>query len=663
MCGIAGRFSPDAALSEDTRFEVERMTQQLRHRGPDAGGLLDSAPIAVLGHRRLSIIDLAQGQQPMSYRDGSLWITYNGEIYNYRELRAQLNAKGHTFRTNSDTEVVLAAYAEWGEECVEFFEGMFAFAVLDVPEKRLFLARDHLGKKPLYFRWRNRTFDFASELSALRHASDWRDDFDPLGWAFYLRLSYIPSPWTAYRGVEKLRPGERCVVDRRGVRRYRYWEPRSNSVESGSDLRRAADELASLLGEAVRMRLVSDVPLGAFLSGGIDSGLVVGLMAELCGPGVKTSTVGFSDEPGGGEMATARAVAEHHHTDHAEITVHADATAVVGPMMDHFGEPFGDASAVPMWYISRATRDRVTVALTGDGGDEPFGGYDFRYLPHRRDARLRQLLPDVVRRSLFGHLERMWPARHSLSRSLRLRSAFRNLAVSEDEAFYLDLCFTPPDVAAALAPDLAVYGRDVEDHVRSIYRSSGSSDPLESIMLADVKLYMTEDVLVKVDRMSMAHGLEVRCPLLSRRIVDLAFSIPSAMKIQGHTTKLILRALSERYLPARIAALPKRGFHVPLDHWFRTGLRNAFESAIVGRGKLNLPWVNSAGIASVWQQHQQGRFNYGNTLWAVWALAAWMNELEHCKLNPRAEPPSDTAVDDAVGVRWDPNGMGRSRTT
>ena len=323
MCGIAGRFSPDGALSENARFEVERMTQQLRHRGPDEGGLLDRAPVAVLGHRRLSIIDLAQGQQPMSYRDGSLWITYNGEVYNYRELRELLKAKGHSFRTNSDTEVVLAAYAEWGEECVDRFEGMFAFAILDLPERRLFLARDHLGKKPLYFRWRNGILDFASELSALRHASDWRDDFDPLGWSFYLRLSYIPSPWTAYRGVEKIRPGERCVVDRRGLRRHRYWEPRSNPVASLSDFQRATDELASLLEEAVRMRLVSEVPLGAFLSGGIDSGLIVGLMAKLCGPGVKTTSVGFSDEPGGGEVAAARAVAERHHTDHGEVSVHA----------------------------------------------------------------------------------------------------------------------------------------------------------------------------------------------------------------------------------------------------------------------------------------------------------------------------------------------------
>ena len=599
------------------------MTAALRHRGPDEEGIVVQSPLAVLGHRRLSIIDLAQGQQPMAADGGNVWITYNGEVYNFRTLRAHLEAKGHRFRTSSDTEVVLAAYLEWGEQCPEHLEGMFAFAILDLPQQRLFLARDHLGKKPLYVRWRNGVLDFASELSALQTLEDWSGEPDPVAWAFYLRLGYIPSPWTAYRGVEKLRPAECCVVDRHGPRTRRYWQPSARSVDSSAATRDVVDRLEAVLEEAVRARLVSEVPLGAFLSGGIDSGLVVSLMAKISGPGVKTTSVGFAGEPEGDELAAARRIADHNRADHQELVIRPDAASVLQELMRHFGEPFADSSALPTWYISKEVRKRVTVALTGDGGDEAFGGYSFRYLPHDRDARLRRAIPSFLRRSLFAALAESWPQRKSLPRPLRLRNLFRNLSMEEDRAYYHDLCFTSPELAAQLAPELARHEATVEEHVREVYRAANTGDALQAIMLADVSLYLPEDVLVKVDRMSMAHGLEVRSPLLAKSVVELALSLPSSLKVADGTTKLILRRLAERYLPEDIVALPKRGFHAPVDAWFRGELRSRFEAQVLGAREAVPEWIDLRAVRRLWEEHRSGRLHLGTTLWTVWALAVW----------------------------------------
>jgi asparagine synthase (glutamine-hydrolysing) len=623
MCGIAGRFSPEGLLTVEDRLEVQAMTDHIRHRGPDAGGLLDRCPIGVLGSRRLAIIDVKHGHQPMSSADGTIWITYNGEVYNFRVLRAELEGRGHRFQTSSDTEVVLEAYREWGEACVERLEGMFGFAILDLGRRSLLLARDHIGKKPLYFRWRKGRLDFASELGALALASDWHDDLDPLAWSFYLRLGYIPSPWTIYRGVEKLRAGEVCIVDEKGVRRRKYWTAGPNGEGPAAD--RALEAVDEALQRAVDERLVSEVPLGAFLSGGIDSGLVVSLMSRTLGAGVKTTSVGFAGDPTGGELEAARAVARHNQTDHAEFMVEPDAASILGDMMRHFGEPFADSSAVPTWYISRETRRRVTVALSGDGGDETHAGYDFRYLPHSRDARLRHAIPGVLRAPVFSRLALAWPARHSLPRFLRLQTLFRNLAVEEDEAFYLDLCFTKPPAAALLSPDLARHESEVEEFVRGVYRDcrNDSQDPLQAIMLADARLYLPEDVLVKVDRMSMAHSLEVRSPLLSKNMVELAFTIPSDLKVEGETSKVVLRRLAARYLPPQILALPKQGFHLPLDQWLRTSLSEPFETAVLGDG-ADLGWFDRQAVRRLWGEHRSGRFHHGATLWAVWSFVEWL---------------------------------------
>jgi asparagine synthase (glutamine-hydrolysing) len=607
---------------------VEAMTEQLRHRGPDGGGLLDRSPFAVLGHRRLAIIDVAQGQQPMPNGDGSLWITFNGEIYNYRELKKWLATQGHSFRTESDTEVILAAYSEWGDRCLEHLEGMFAFGILDLPQRRMFLGRDRLGEKPLYLRWRNGILDFASELSALRRSSDWQGELDPLALSFYLRLGYIPSPWTVFRGVEKLRPAEYCVVDHRGMRRELYWKVEAADCAEDGQAADILDELDATLEEAVRMRLMSEVPLGAFLSGGIDSGLVVSLMAKISGAGVKTTCVGFSDEDGGGELEAARLIAGNIQAHHDEVHVEADATSILPRLVEHFGEPFADSSAIPTWYLSQAVRQRVTVALTGDGGDESFGGYDFRYHPHRRDASLRMVLPRFLRQPLFRLLASVWPDSHSVPHPLGLRNLWRNLSVEEDAAFFFDLCITQPSVASALAPELTRFGVDVEEHVRAIYRAGDRKDPLKSIMLADLKFYLPEDVLVKVDRMSMAHGLEVRPPLLARKVVEFAYALPSTLKLQPRKSKVILRRLAARYLPPPILSLPKRGFHVPINQWFRSKLRTVFESEVLTGMTAELPWLQKNQVLKLWKEHQHQGIDHGSTLWSVWVLTAWKQSMK-----------------------------------
>lgn len=620
MCGIAARFALAGGLGPADVAEVAAMTAALRHRGPDDEGLLDRSPLAVLGHRRLAIIDLSSGQQPMSFAGERLWITFNGEIYNYLDLRAELEGKGHAFRTRSDTEVILAAYAEWGEGCAERLLGMFAFAILDLAGRRLYAARDHLGKKPLYLRLRAGRLDLASELQALRLASDWEGGLDPVALAFYLRLGYVPSPWSIYRGVLKLRPGEYAVADAGGLRRRLYWSLPDPANEHDLGFEEAVDRIEAELRAAVRERLMSEVPLGAFLSGGIDSPLVVGMMAGETGPGVKTVTVGFSGEPG--ETEAARLVAEHHRTDHAEYTVQPELGPLLDRMLGHFGEPFADSSCLPTWHVSREARRRVTVALTGDGGDESFGGYDFRFLPHRRDARLRRLLPGALMRGLLHRLSEAWPARHDLPRPLRLKALLRNLAMEEDEAFYHDLCFVKPPLAEALAPDLAREGRVVEEHVRSLYRDGAGGDPLQAIMRADVRFYLPEDVLVKVDRMSMAHSLEVRSPLLSKRVVELAFRLPAALKVRGDVSKALLRRLAARYVPAPVLGLPKRGFHIPLDRWLREELRGPFEDQVLQPSGA-APWLDRSVLSRLWTEHQGGRFSHGYALWALWAYGVW----------------------------------------
>ncbi len=627
MCGIAGAFSPAGALDVSHLESVRAMLKVQRHRGPDEAGIYTKMPDAVLGHRRLSIIDLKTGQQPMRFSQGRYWITYNGEIYNFKSVKQELESKGQRFKTNSDTEVILGAYAEWREACVEKLEGMFAFAIYDNLNNQLFLARDHIGKKPLYYYWNDNIFLFASELSALASIKKGLEtNRDAL--AFFLNIGFIPAPFSIYSNISKLCPGQSCSISARGLRLSKYYTPAIHLSDTVSYSERL-DSIESLIESQAVARLMSEVPLGAFLSGGVDSSLVVGLLSRHV-KGINTVSIGFKGEPG--ELETARKTSEIYGTNHDEFIVKPDYLSLLPQMAFHFGEPFSDSSCFPTWEVSRAMRQKVTVALSGDGGDEPFGGYDFRYLPHMRDSRIRNLLPNQLLPLLRTLSQIQWLGNVS-SLIQRGQNFLKNLTISDGHAYFRDLCIGNQDLIHRLTPDISESHKFVSDWTDQLYASSGSDDPLQSIMLADVKLYMCEDVLVKVDRMSMAHSLEVRSPLLSKQVIDKAFTLPSNLKIGKNRSKKMLRDLLLRILPKSIAELPKRGFHIPLDEWLRTDWKQAYEDNVI-----NAEWdsgiVDKKFLERLWRQHLTGRFNHGSILMNMMFLSAW----QHLKLEMPEHP-------------------------
>lgn len=623
MCGIAGFVNFRGQAREDAAVLVKRMTDTLVHRGPDAEGFyIDDC--AALGHRRLSIIDLSGGQQPMGALDGRLQIVFNGEIYNYLAVRTDLEDRGYRFHTRSDTEVILLAYAEWGERCVEWLSGMFAFALWDARERCLFLARDRVGKKPLYY-WRGEsTLVFASELKALRASGFCPSAVDLESLDCYLSFGYVPAPRTIYRNIKKLRAAHTIAVSALSERERRYWtlnfaDPKAVSLEE------ATDEFESLLDEAVRCRLMSEVPLGAFLSGGIDSSLVVSSMAKLTQRPVVTNSIGFEDREFS-ELPVAGAIAKHLGTDQREFVVTARAADVIEKIAWHFDEPMADSSAVPTWYVCEMARRSVTVSLSGDGGDEAFGGYTFRYVPHAVESRIRDALPMAVRAPLFGTIGAAWPASARLPKPLRLKTIFENLAVADSEAFYRDLTWLRPDARRALyraefVADLR--GFSPMEIVAAHYARNTAPDALGRSQYTDIQLYMTDDVLVKVDRMSMAHSLEVRCPLLDHRILEFAARLPSARKMTGRIGKLPLRRLAARRLPAAISRLPKRGFAIPAGRWLRTELRPIAESLLFGGNGLIAETLDRTMLRNMWQEHQSGSRDHQVFIWGLMMLGLW----------------------------------------
>lgn len=623
MCGIAGFVDFGGHDVEDARARVRRMAGVLAHRGPDAEGFFVDDR-AALGHRRLSIIDVGSGQQPMAAADGQVQIVFNGEIYNFQALRAELVALGQAFRSHSDTEVILGAYAQWGEHCVERLDGMFAFAIWDARTKRLMLARDRVGKKPLYLRRDGSRLAFASELKALRAGGLCPEGIDPESLDCYFTFGYIPAPRTIYRGVRKLRAAHCMVVDASSERERVYWKLQYRSTrEISADA--AAEELEALLDDAVRCRLVSEVPLGAFLSGGLDSSLVVASMSRLTGRPVLTNCIGFEDREFS-ELDVARATAAHLGTDHREFVVRPDAVGVLPQIAWHFDEPMADSSSIPTWYVCEMARRSVTVALSGDGGDENFAGYTFRYLPHAIESRIRGIVPAALRSLVFGPLASLWPASAKLPRPLRLKTILGNLAVSDVEAFYRDLAWLSEDTRRR------VYSRDFVKNLKGFtprealypyYLGSDAGDAVGRAQDADIHFYMTDDVLVKVDRMSMAHSLEVRCPLLDRRILEFAASLPTSLKMDARRGKLPLRNLARRLLPRQVLEMPKRGFSIPAAHWLRTELRPLAEGLLFEGWRESLQTLDRNNLRGLWQEHLGGSRDHSVFLWAAMMLALW----------------------------------------
>jgi asparagine synthase (glutamine-hydrolysing) len=628
VCGICGIVARQGALDPALAAALPAMTEALRHRGPDTGGThVDGR--AALGHRRLSIIDRAGGDQPQTNEDGRVRVVFNGEIYNHVELRTQLEARGHVFRTVSDTEVIVHGWEEWAEEMPAKLIGMFALAIMDDRDDTLFLARDHLGKKPLFWAMLGGALHFASEIKALRESPAWDGTLDDEAMEFFVTLGYVPAPRSIHRQVRKLEPAHWLRLRDGHVEIRRFWDV----TEFDTDRRPEADVLADLeelLGRCVADRLESEVPLGAFLSGGIDSGLVVSWMAEAMARPPTTVSVGFADRAHN-ELEAAARVAARWSTDHHPEQLDPRLDEVLDRIVHHLDEPFGDASAVPTYFVCGAARRHVTVCLSGDGGDETFGGYDFRYVPHAMECRARALVPGAPGRRLAAWLGRVWPRSPRLPRPLRLSTVWQNLSVPAETAYWQDLCFLkPPDATRLLGRggDANGPGGLVWETVTAPYRNCPSSSPLQRAQYADLHVYLPNDPLVKVDRMSMAHSLEVRCPLLDRRVVEFAFRLPTTTKMPHLAPKHLLRELAKRRLPAENVNLPKRGFTAPVRSWITHDFRDRFTADVLD-GASPLRDVLDTGLLRTWHDDlTAGRADRSWPLWAAWMLSRWMTEAE-----------------------------------
>ncbi len=630
MCGIAGLL----CLSHQQRAthdDARRMSATLAHRGPDdAGVYVDPLGRCTLGFRRLAIIDLAGGHQPISNEDGTIWLTFNGEIYNYRELRADLLDNGHRFRTESDAEVIVHAFEEWGPDCVLRLAGMFALALWDEAEGRLLLARDRLGKKPLAYAIANGRLAFASETKALLELHDVSRALDPQALHEYLLFQYVPAPRSIYRHVRHLPPASRleCAHGAEVVAHpQRYWTVPSGTIaeaiggRSDRAYAEARETLDVLLTRAVQKRLVADVPIGAFLSGGIDSSIVVGLMRRLGASPLRTYSIGFAD-PRFDESAHARTVADFFHTEHHEQIVTPQALEVLDTLAYHYDEPFADSSAIPTYYLSRFTRGGVTVALTGDAGDECFGGYD-RYRAARLAGRM-DWVPSMVRAPLAA-VARLLPRGQSKSLSRKTYRFLQALAASPARRYLAWMnVFTPLQLAAG-------YSREFREQVEldapvewfeRLY-GTGGPEVVEAAIWTDFASYLPGDLLVKVDRASMACGLECRCPFLDHEVVEFAQRLPVDWRVGPRGGKRILRDWAGGFLPAETLRRSKMGFGVPVGEWFRSELKPALESTLLSGGSLASRIFRADWLRQLIGSHLAGVEHHGHALWSLMMLEHW----------------------------------------
>lgn len=621
-----------------------RMADTLRHRGPDDSGVwIDPEAGIALGHRRLAILDLSPlGRQPMTSASGHWVVVYNGEVYNFAELRAELEGRGHRFRGHSDTEVMLAAFEEWGlEASLKRFNGMFAFAAWHRPTRTLYLARDRVGKKPLYYGWAGNVFLFGSELKALRAHPAFRAEIDPGALALLLRHNYIPHPYSIYRGIRSLRPATFLALDEAASGEIPsptpYWSHKLVAEEGlqhpVKEPAEALERLDALIRDAVRLRMIADVPLGAFLSGGIDSSLVVALMQAQSSRPVMTFSIGFREE-GFDEAAHARAVAAHLGTDHTELYVSpAEARDVIPSLAEIYDEPFADDSQIPTFLVSKLARSRVTVSLSGDGGDELFGGYA-AYLSNLRFWRRYGRLPLGVRRlmaaaaralspeawdGVFARLTPLLPeANRRPSAGLRLHRLAVALEQDSEEAIYCSLMshWQPPMTPLAGIEEPPTAFRDPE-------RRAALPGFAERMMYLDLISYLPDDILVKVDRASMAVSLEARCPLLDYRVAELAWRLPLEMKIRNGQGKWILRQLLYRYVPRELVERPKAGFALPVGIWMRGPLREWAEELLRPTRLKSEGLLDPAPIRAVWEQHLRGEHDWAGLLWPVLIFEAW----------------------------------------
>ena len=632
MCGISGWFDftetrpPDEAL-------VRAMNDAIRHRGPDGEGF-HFEPGLAFGHRRLAIIDLVTGGQPMFTNEGRIAIVFNGEIYNYRELRDELAARGHVFVTRSDTEVVLRAWVEWGRGSVEHLHGMFAFVLWDRDAQTLFMARDRLGEKPLYYAMLpNGSLIFGSELKALMAHPLLPRKLDPCAIEDFFAFGYINDPRTIFEGVKKLEAGHTLVL-RRGATPSlgRYWEPVPSERFEGS-LEDSAAQLRERLAAAVKSQLIADVPVGAFLSGGVDSSAVTAMMARAVPEAVSCFTIGF-DEPEVDERAYAEAVASRYGLRQFVETVQGDDMETVAALPGIFDEPFGDSSALPTFRLSKLARRNVTVALSGDGGDELFAGY-LRYLFHSREEALRAAVPGALREPVFGALGRLYPQLDWAPRIFRARQTFRELSADTAEGYFHNVSIMDDDARARLfSPKLgrAIDGYRASDVIRHHMENAPGEDPVAVAQYIDLKTWLVSDILTKVDRTAMANSLEVRVPMLDPTFVEWTLGLPTKFKLAGGESKVVLKRALEPLLPRDVLYRKKQGFSVPLARWFRQDFGAEFGRALAARKDELGEYLNVAHVEGMLARHRQGLRDFSRPLWLLWMFLGFVERSAGARL-------------------------------
>ena len=619
MCGITGIVDLTSQRPVNQKV-LAAMNAALVHRGPDGDGF-HVEPGVGFGHRRLSIIDLEGGRQPLYNEDHTVVVTFNGEIFNFMEVERELLARGHSFRTRCDTEVIVHAWEEWGERCLERFNGMFAFAVWDARQQVLFVARDRLGVKPLlYAVLPDGHFVFASELKALLAHPGVARRLDPRAVEAYFAFGYVPDPRTIYSDIRKLEPGA-CIVHRRGggeVKPRRYWDVPLMGERRPGPPERWQPELRERLQEAVRKRLVSDVPLGAFLSGGIDSSAVVAMMREIGTPHLLTCSIGFR-EARYDESRFAQMVAEAKHTDHKSEIVEASDYGLLDKLVDVYDEPYADSSAIPTYRVCQLARQHVTVALSGDGGDENFIGYR-RYRLFAAEEALRSRLPAGLRRAVFGPLGRGYPKLDWAPRIFRGKTTFQALARDTVDAYLHSVSVCSDETRATLFSD--GFRRDLQGYTANqvfhdAVRGLEFSDPLSLVQYLDFKTYLPGDILTKVDRASMAHSLEVRTPFLDYEFVEWAASLPSGAKLKGGEGKHVLKESLRPLLPEEILFRKKMGFAVPLDVWFRGSLKDHIAEVVRGPRLAGCGVFDPGQLQRLVEEHQSGRRDHSAPLWSL----------------------------------------------
>lgn len=619
MCGIAGFISDTSEDVARRAAKLDAMCRVITHRGPDEQGTAIEGR-AAMGMRRLSIIDLATGQQPIYNSDRTKLIVFNGEIYNYRALKKELEARGYRFRTNSDTETIIHAYDAFGAGCLERLEGMFAFAIWDMTEQRLFAARDRVGKKPFFYSVTpNGEFIFGSELKVLLEHGGISKEMDLGALDSYLTFGYVPEELCIFKGVKKLEPGHFLTFKNGDIRTERYWDFDYSAEQLLKSEDEIAVELLEKLKDAVSSRLISEVPLGAFLSGGVDSSAVVGLMSQIMDQPVKTFSIGFNEDSFD-ELKFARLAAKHFRTDHHEFILTPDFVDVVDDLVWHFDEPFADSSALPTYMVSKLAREHVTVVLSGDGGDELFAGYT-RYMTDR-DRRSSERVPETIRRNLLR------PLSEALPHGTRGKNYLFNISL-DAAGRYIDSIshFNGPRKRRLYSSEMTTRMNGTYERGERLYReiagSISTDDATERLLYLDSRTYLPSDILTKVDRMSMASSLEARSPLLDHKLIDFVMRIPTKLKLNGSEAKYIFKKAIAGFVPNEILHREKQGFGVPIGDWINSQLKQRIIGDLSDRKTAERGYFDQKYVKLLIDEHSRGRRDHSHVVWTLWMLEMW----------------------------------------